>query len=55
MSREDYQREMNYELRMAVARTMLRSGIISADEFSAIDTIMLAKYRPKIGGLCVKN
>jgi hypothetical protein len=51
MSRDDFEREAKYESRMAVARTMLRIGIITEEEYSQIDTIFLAKYRPLLGGL----
>jgi hypothetical protein len=36
---------------MAVARTMLRNGIITKEEYCQIDTIFLDKYRPLLGGL----
>lgn len=52
MNREDFKRETQYESRMAVARTMLRSGLITKDEYCQIDTIFLEKYRPLLGGLC---
>jgi hypothetical protein len=51
MSREEFERETKYETRMAVARTMLRIGLITKEEYCRIDTIFLDKYRPLLGGL----
>jgi hypothetical protein len=49
MSRENWERESQYESRMAVARTMLRRGLISKEEYCRIDTMFLEKYRPLLG------
>jgi hypothetical protein len=51
MSNEQFEREKQYQIGVAVAKTMLRNGIISSEEFSAIDTILRAKYLPIIGGI----
>ncbi len=51
MNRDDFEREAKYESRMAVARTMLRTGVITKEEYGQIDTIFLAKYRPLLGSL----
>lgn len=51
MSKDDFLQEVKYESRMAVARTMLRSGLITKEEYCEIDTIFLDKYRPLLGGL----
>jgi len=51
MSKEEFKREAQYESRMMVARTMLRSGFITHQEYCQIDTIFLEKYSPLLGGL----
>jgi len=51
MNKDDFKREADYESRMAVARTMLRNGFITEQEYCQIDTIFLEKYRPLLGGL----
>jgi transcription initiation factor IIE alpha subunit len=51
MNRDDFEREAKYESRMALARTMLRKGIITEDEYAEIDTNFLSKYRPVLGSL----
>ena len=49
MTKEQFDREMHYGASMAIARTLLRSDIISAKEYRKIDTIFRKKYRPIIG------
>ncbi len=51
MSGADFKREMEYESRMALARTMLQKGIVTKEEYGQINTIFLAKYRPLLGSL----
>jgi len=51
MSNEEFEREAKYESRMAIARTMLRNGFITKEEYCQIDTIFLDKYRPLLGVL----
>jgi hypothetical protein len=51
MNNEQFEREKQYQISTAVAKTMLRNAIISLEEFSAIDTILRAKYLPIIGGI----
>jgi hypothetical protein len=51
MSNEQFEREKQYQILIAVAKTMLRNAVISSEEFWAIDTILRAKYLPIIGGI----
>ena len=51
MNKDVFAREVKYESRMAVARTMLRKGIITKEEYCEIDTIFLDKFRPLLGTL----
>ena len=51
MSEDDFKREAQYESRMALARTMLRKGIVTDEEYGQIDIVFLDKYRPLLGGL----
>jgi len=55
MSNEQFKRESEYESRMAVARTMLRNGIITDEEYCRIDTIFIEKYRPLLGGIYLEK
>ncbi len=51
MSKEQFRAERLYLMSLSVAVSMLQKGIISEDEFSEIDTILLEKYRPTLGTL----
>lgn len=51
MSKEQFRAERLYRMSLSVARAMLKKGIISEDEYSEIDTILLEKYRPVLGTL----
>lgn len=51
MTKEQFERETRYGAAMALAREMLKEGIISEKEYRKIDTIFQRKYRPIIGAL----
>ena len=51
VSEEQFRVERLYLMSLSVAESMLQKGIISEDEFSEIDTILLEKYRPILGTL----
>lgn len=51
MSEEEFRAERLYRMSLSVAKSMLKEGVISEDEFSEIDTILLEKYRPTLGTL----
>ena len=51
MTKEQLQAERLYQMSLSVAKTMLRKGVISEEEYKQIDTILLAKYRPILGTL----
>jgi hypothetical protein len=52
MNNDQFEREKQYQLSLSVAKTMLHNGVISSEEYSAIDTILRAKYLPIIGAIC---
>ena len=45
------QNELTYLVTMKLFQKMLKSGLITAEEYCVIDTKMRAKYQPKIGTL----
>lgn len=51
VSEEQFRAERLYLISLLVAKSMLQKGIISEDEYSEIDTILLEKYRPTLGTL----
>jgi hypothetical protein len=55
MNKETFNRELAYQARIAVAKTMLRLGAITEEEYCRIDTIFMEKYRPILGSLRAEN
>lgn len=51
MSEEQFRAERLYRMSLSIAKTMLKKGIITKDEYLEIDTILLQKYRPTLGTL----
>jgi len=53
MNSEQFKRERQYQSTIAIVKTMLKNSFINEDEFCQIDTMLLEKYRPLLGGLKV--
>ena len=51
MTDERFQDEAQYQASLSVARTMLRKGLISKEEFDMVDDFLLEKYNPPLGAL----
>ncbi len=51
MSKEQFRAERLYLMSLSVARSMLKKGIISENEYMEMDTILLEKYRPILSTL----
>lgn len=51
MDEKQFRAEKMYRISLSVAKSMLEKGIISKEEYSEIDTILLEKYRPTLGTL----
>lgn len=51
MSEEEFRAEKMYLLCLGTAKEMLKRGIISEEEFTEIDTILLEKYKPTLSTL----
>lgn len=51
MDKKQFRAEKMYRISLSVAKSMLEKGIISREEYSEIDTILLEKYRPTLGTL----
>lgn len=51
MDKRDFRAERLYLMSRSVAESMRKKGILSEDEFTQIDTILLKKYRPTLGTL----
>ena len=55
MRKEQYRADMLYQVSLSVAKTMREQGLITADEYDEIDTVLLAKYQPYLGRLISEN
>ena len=55
MSKEQFEAERRYQASLIVAKSLLKSGAITREEFAEIDTILLRKYRPIFGTLFSDN
>lgn len=52
---ELFERETRYRVAMAIAKSMLKDGIITAEDYAVIDTIMIEKLQPILSGLYPQN
>lgn len=50
----DYEGELRYLTTMCMVRMMRRSGLLTEKEYRQIDTMFIAKYKPKIGVLLLE-
>jgi hypothetical protein len=51
MTAEPFDREKKYQISMAIARSMLRNGLITHEEYQKIDVCFRDKYQPILGQL----
>ena len=51
MSEAEFHAEKMYLLCLGTAKAMLKKGIISEEEFTKIDTMLLEKYKPTLSTL----
>lgn len=54
MTDDQFKREALYQATMSMFQSMLRSRLITQEQYQVIDTKMKEKYRPIIGTLCGK-
>ena len=48
---DQFEREKLYQATMSMFRSMLKSGLITKEQYAIIDTKMLHKYQPLLGTL----
>ena len=51
LTHEQFERELNYDAALSIARRMFAAGLISRAEFVRIDAILREKFSPVWGGL----
>ncbi|GHU59275.1 hypothetical protein AGMMS49975_26680 [Clostridia bacterium] len=50
-----FENEKKYQVAIAMAKSMREKNILTGDEFWKIDTFLLKKYSPVLGGLLSSN
>ena len=55
MRKEQYRADMLYQVSLTVAKSMRAKGLITADEYAEIDSMLLVKYQPYLGRLISEN
>lgn len=51
MTQDQYQRESGFRLALAMLKTMLRKGIITAPEFEKARERLISRFHPPYGGM----
>ncbi|SHI17968.1 SHOCT domain-containing protein [Sporanaerobacter acetigenes] len=51
MTKEQFEREKNYQVSLLVAKNMLEENLIDHKEYQKINKALVKKYNPIIGGL----
>ena len=55
MTETQFRAEMQYQAAIALAKTLLKKGLLTPDEYAAMDAILLDKFRPCLGALLSEN
>ena len=51
MTHEQFIREKNYRVSLAIAKAMLSKKLITEHDYCKINTMLIAKYKPVFGSL----
>lgn len=51
MTKEQFEVEKLYQSSLAIARTMLKNGLVTEEDFNLIEASLREKYQPKLGTL----
>ena len=51
MDNREFQAELNYQICVSLAESLMKKGLLTGEEYAQIDTILLAKYRPQLSML----
>ena len=55
MNEIQFRAEKQYQVAIAMAKTLLKKGLLTPDEYAAMDAILLDKFRPCLGALLSEN
>ena len=51
MNEDQFRKEKTYQISLSLAKSMLKKGLLTEDEFAIFDAILLEKYHPLLGTL----
>lgn len=51
MNEEQFRKEKIYQISLSLAKSMLKKGLLTEDEFAIFNAILLEKYHPLLGTL----
>lgn len=55
MNEKQFDREKNYCAAVAIAKALLSKRLIDEKEYVEVETMLLKKYRPLLGGLQIEK
>ena len=55
MTETQFRAEIRYQVAIAMAKTLLKKGLLTPDEYAAMDAILLDKFQPCLGALLSEN
>ena len=55
MTESQFQAEKRYQVAIAIAKTLVDRGLLTHEEYAAMDAILLDKFRPCLGALLSEN
>ena len=51
MTKEQFDREKNYRVSLAITKSLLNKEIITKSDYRKIDTMLTKKYKPLLGNV----
>lgn len=51
MTKEQFEREKNYQTSRVIVKSMLDKGLVTEKEYKKIDTKLACEYRPLFGSI----
>ena len=55
MTDTQFQAEKRYQVAIAMAKKLVDKGLLTPDEYAAMDAILLEKFQPCLGALLSEN
>lgn len=55
MNEAAFQSELQYQAAVSIAKSLLRQGLLTREEYAAMDTALAAAFEPILGALLLEN